>query len=44
MIRYGDILKHPMTQDVIVMYDQKQKKPIVKVLDIDFIFDLEEFI
>jgi hypothetical protein len=44
VIRFGDVLKSSMTHDVVVMFHQGQKKPIVKVIDEDIWFELEEFL
>lgn len=44
MIQYGDVLKSSMTHNVVVMFHEQKKKPIVKVLDKDIWFELEEFI
>lgn len=44
VIRFGDVLKSSMTHDVVVMYHEEQKKPIVKVIDKDIWFELEEFV
>lgn len=43
-IKYGDILISSMTHDVIVMYHVERRVPIVKVINEDIIFDLDEFI
>jgi hypothetical protein len=44
VIQFGDVLKSSMTHDVVVMLHKEQKKPIVKVIDKDIWFELEEFI
>lgn len=44
VVRFGDVLKSSITHDVVVMFHQQQNKSIVKVLDEDIWFELEEFI
>lgn len=44
VIRFGDVLKSSMTHDVVVMFHEEQKKPIVKMIDEDIWFELEEFV
>jgi hypothetical protein len=39
----GDILSSPSTHDVIVMFDLNHNKFVVKILDDDIVFDLDEF-
>ena len=40
-IKYGDIIKSKNTHDFIVMYDNKNDLPIVKLVDENIIFRLE---
>lgn len=44
VIRFGDVLKSSMTHDVVVMFHEWQKKPIVKIIGEDIQFELEDFV
>ena len=45
MIQYGDVLTSNCTHDVVVMYHETQKVPIVKVIsEKDIWFMLDEFV
>lgn len=45
MIRYGDVISSKPTCTVVVMYHQKLRVPIVKIMDDDDIwFKLDDFI